>query len=391
MTQLPMTDERMIELARELPVNMPDADQVEAVRTSLLSTVEDPADSRSPRWLYLGGAVAAAAGVLFYIAMERRSHSVFAMDNQPSQQLVEPDTTATRKASVDASKGAHFTHTRAHGDEIVSLTKGALKVRVAKLSSGETFKVRARTAIVEAHASTFDVDVGETGLRSVRVHTGRVTIRVKGHAAVFLSAGETWRPKLAVVHETRHDLALPTPPPTPPIARKPEPEPTPTPTPRTIAGSGLDTKRKVDAKPVPDAEPLTKPKLDQPAKPNNSAEHAFKLAWTKLRAKNYTGAASEFEQVIRMAPTGSFAPDARYWLAVALLRAGDSDKGRAAMESFLVNHATSSRVGEVSTMLGWLHLKAGRRALAKKYFSSAADDHRTDVRTSARAGLKAVR
>ncbi len=391
MTQLPMTDERMIELARELPVASPDAERVEAVRTSLLSSVEDhePAPRRS--WMYASGALAAAAAVLLVIGVQRGGDPLSVAVQGPIA-----DDTTTRRAAVEASQAAHFTHTRSHGDEIVQLARGGLTVRVADLRAGERFRVVSGKAEVEAQSAAFEIKAGDDGLQSVHVRSGQVVIRVAGHKAVFLGAGQTWRPRVASVRENVGSMKLPDPDSAPqPQPDSVEPPPTPAadrvdrPT-RATPRATTDTPR-TETKPKTDEVAPVPPATTKPAAVVSPAESAFKRAWTAMRAKRYRDAAAGFGRVIALTPTGSFAPDARYWRGLALMRAGDTGAGRAALESFLVNHASSPRVGEVSAMLGWLHLKAGRKQLARQYFKAAVDDPRDDVRTSARAGLKAAR
>lgn len=376
MTQLDMTDERLVELARELPAVQPDRDRREAVRTSLLSAVDDQPEPRSRRWLYAGATLAVAAGVVLYLALARgRAAMVVTAQPAPTETAatpsvavaVKPAPAPLRRAVVEGSQSANFTHERRGGDEVVALKRGTLNVRVAEIQPSEHFRVVVGNAQVEASGSAFDVEAGDHGLRAVHVRSGRVTVRVKGQEAVFLAAGQSWRATEVVTQKIGMELPGPRPGPMP----MPRPSPSPSPVKIKAAGPG-------DA---PAVNPTTK------ATP---AEAAFKQAWQALQAKHYRDAAEGFARVVATAPEASIAPDARYWRALALLRANDRVAGQAALESFLVQHPSSSRVGEVAAMLGWLHVNAGRPERARPYFKTALADPHTRVRNSARAGLKAI-
>ncbi len=119
-------------------------------------------------------------------------------------------------------------------------------------------------------------------------------------------------------------------------------------------------------------------------------EQAFHDGWTSLRDKQFRTAADAFARAARIDPDAPLAEDARYWLAVARARAGQTRRAAAAMRDFLSRHPFSDRAGEVSVMLGWIELRAGDSDHAEAHFRAAVDDDRSDVRASARAGLDAL-
>jgi hypothetical protein len=131
------------------------------------------------------------------------------------------------------------------------------------------------------------------------------------------------------------------------------------------------------------------PPAPAPAPAATPSERAFAEGWEALRAGDYGSATEHLERSAALAPTAPLAEDARYWRAVALVRAGQRGRGRAAMEEYLQRHGGSPRAGEVSAMLGWLLLEGRECAAARTRFSQAADDHAASTRQSAREGLAA--
>jgi len=390
MTQLQMTDERLVELARELPAVQPDPDRREAVRTSLLSAVDDRPEPRSRRWLYAGATLAVAAGVVLYLALARgRAAMLVTAQPAPTETAPTPAVAGApapappplRRAVVEGSQSANFTHERRGGDEVVALKHGTLNVRVAEVQPSEHFSVVVGNARVEASASAFDVEAKDNGLRAVHVRSGRVTVRVKGQEAVFLAAGQSWRATEVVTQRLGMEL------PHASLKNSAKRNSSAASTTKASAGAAAAGVKRT-ARHMPSHTPAVEPSATT-ASPS-PAEAAFKQAWQALQARRYRDAADGFARVVATAPYASIAPDARYWRAVALLRANDRVAGQAALESFLVQHPSSSRVGEVAAMLGWLHVNAGHPERARPYFKTALADSHARVRNSARAGLKAI-
>jgi ferric-dicitrate binding protein FerR (iron transport regulator) len=178
-----MTDrelDQLLEAARELPIEQPDRARREAVRTSILAAAErTPPRRRGPRPAVLWVPVMAAAAMLIVLVLR-----------DP------PAPAQARRATVQASDGAHFTHvtTAAAGDadEVVRLTGGRVTVDVEPLSDGQRFRVVTGDAEVEVHGTSFDVVVEGDELQRVYVHEGVVEVRFGALAPVTLQPGQAW-------------------------------------------------------------------------------------------------------------------------------------------------------------------------------------------------------
>lgn len=155
-------------------------------------------------------------------------------------------------------------------------------------------------------------------------------------------------------------------------------------------------RRSTPVRKVPTATPTVAPPVAPvapvaPAAPTPSAaEQAYAEGWEALRASHYARAAEAMKRAAQVAPTSSLAVDARYWEAVALARHGQTGKARTAMEAFLRRHPGSPRLGEVSTMLGWMLVESQEWSGAERLFRSAENDRAPSVRDSARKGLELV-
>ncbi len=378
----PRVDEKLIAAAEQLPFVEPDAERREDVRTALLiaARTERPAtESRGPRrarlawWL---GAPALAAAVVLFVAIDRGPKPA------PVPSL--------KMATVEASEGAHFTHTSMDTDEVVRLTSGRVTVRVQKLEHEEQrFRVVTSDAEVEVRGTSFDVEVVDDRLREVVVHEGLVEVRPKGRPALLLAAGERWTATTVTAAIPAPELApAPAPAPTPELA--PAPAPAPAPTPAPIASLAPEVEPEPEVAPEPEPEPELEPEPEPEPEPTE-AEVAFQDGWRTLRAGNYGNAADAFHTVIALDPDGPLAQDARYWRAIAQARAGRAATARISMARFLEKHPKSSRAGEISTMLGWLLVDVGDREAAQRRFKAAMHDDDEKVRNSARAGLEALR
>lgn len=120
------------------------------------------------------------------------------------------------------------------------------------------------------------------------------------------------------------------------------------------------------------------------------AERAFADAWERMRGGDLPAAADGFATVLQHADGGELSEDARYWRAVALLRAQSADAD-AAMRSFLQHHAASDRADEVSVMFGRRLLDSDRRSEARPLLERAARSESAAVRDAAQAALQRLR
>lgn len=130
-------------------------------------------------------------------------------------------------------------------------------------------------------------------------------------------------------------------------------------------------------------EPITLP--ERPAD-----EVAYDAAWSAMRQSDFATAATQFARVVAQAPGGSLAPDAAYFRAIALARAGRADEAIAQFRVLLDGMAATAHRGEGSAALGWLLVNAHHLAEARQRFEVATHDGNAQASASGRAGLDAI-
>ncbi len=335
---------RAIELARELPVELPAPATVEQARTAILARADRPAAParRSRTWIAAGCALAAAAAVL-----------VIARPSPP--------------AAHGAVHGSGmFELASGPPDEIVRLHDGTIDVAVTPLGAGERFRVIVGASEVEVRGTAFTVTAAADRLIAVAVAHGRVEVRPEAGATTILEAGQSWHGETLAREE----------PAPPPIDAPPPPAPQP-PVHRPAHA------RVIAAAPVQPAAPA-------PAAVRGAEETAYDAAWDALRAGKFHDAAAAFARTAALAPAGPLAGDARYWRAVALAREPRPSDAIAAFREVVDEDPGNPHRGEASAMLGWLLVDAHQLAEAGERFRAAADDPRADVRASAKSGLAAI-
>lgn len=128
------------------------------------------------------------------------------------------------------------------------------------------------------------------------------------------------------------------------------------------------------------------------SKPNgrpSPTEQHFRAGWTLLRAGKATEAAVELGVA---ADTGDqpLASDARYFQAVALVKAGRGADAERALVGFLDQAPTSVRRGRAAVMLGRLLVERGDREAARAWFETAASDADPAIAAAARAGIASL-
>jgi len=355
--------DRIVQLARELPVQLPPTGHREEVRTALLggSSALAPSPHRRSRLLVLApaaAAVAIAAAVSLWISSRP--------DDVPAQVAMAP------LATVHASENADYTN---ESRELVRLRNGTLTLDVEPLHEGERFRVVAGDGEVEVRGTSFEVTATGDHLIGVRVSRGRVEVRPAGGAMTVLEPGQSWHVPIVAV--------------TPPApAPAPVPQPAPAPTkivvarPHAIAKTHTKTAAaRVDA-PVAPAPPSP-----APAKPAASADEiAYNDAWDAMRSGNFRSAAAAFARV----QAGALVDDASFWHAVALARGNHAGEAIIAFRAMIDRFPSSPRTGEASAMLGWLLVDAHQLDEARSRFQAASTDRSEAVRDSAKRGLDAL-
>lgn len=286
---------------------------------------------------------------------------------------VEPEVVVTeqriQKATVHSITGSSHTLVSAQPDEMVRLTRGTITVEVEKLAPGERFRVVIGDAEVEVRGTVFEVTAANDKLVGVRVMSGKVEVRSLDRQVVVLGPGERW--------ERREEA-------TPSRAGDGEDE---------LEAHATDVEHRSKTPQVEKAGlPADRAEVaESPAEGSGvSAEEAvFNEGWDALRAGKPASAAISFGLAAR-GGNAAIAEDAVYWKAISHDRAGAKGAAAASMKEFLNRFPGSSRLGEVSAMLGWKLLDHGDLEGARRNFERAANDPAPRVRDSAARGLAKI-
>lgn len=354
-------DRRLEEIARALPDAPPSAARVAELRGTLLSAAsQTPQRTRDARWpLYATAAAAllAAGGAVMWSSGPKAPRS--------------------RIAAVNAA-GATFEHRVVEDGalERIRLSEGTIRVGVEAPLEGRRFVVRTLDAQVGFEGAVVEVVASQGRLTRVRAIAGRVQVRTdEARAPILLGPRETWsRDAVAKPGPARRRPA--------PVAARPAPSPRPRPeAPRPEpAAQPARTAKPLSPKPRPVAPSAPRPAPPEPAE--DPAELGFREGWSQLRAGNFARAADAFAQADR---EGSpVAPEARYWRAVALMRAGRRAPAESALSSFVESHPSSPRAAEAHLLLGRLLVDRGATQAARPHLERAARADEPQVARRAR-------
>jgi TolA-binding protein len=116
-------------------------------------------------------------------------------------------------------------------------------------------------------------------------------------------------------------------------------------------------------------------------------ERHFQAGWTLLRGNHPREAALELGAAADAGGADPLAADARYFQAVALVKAGQGAGAERALIAFLDHAPRSIRRGRAAVMLGCLLAGRGDVKTAQAWFDAAVADPDPDVAVAARAGL----
>ena len=350
-----------IDLALDLPVELPSAVHLEERRTALLAAWDPATISREPlvqpapiaaapprrrvlRWAALATALAAAS-VLGVISLRGTTAAPEVTVSHPVRGTVHPHA------------GAQYSRAAQPPDEIVRLRDGTLDLDVDPLAPGERFRVVVGADQVEVRGTSFEVVAAADHLVAVHVVHGRVEVTRAGNAPIVLTDGQVWSAPVTIA-----------PPPATPLQ----------PPPRRARSIPQRTPR-ITAAPVVAVGPIATV---------DPQEVAFDRGWEAMRIGEYGQAAAAFNRAVALAPNGALSEDAGFWHAVAVARLHRRADAIAAFRSFLDAFPTSSRAGEASAMLGWLLVDIHELDEARRRFRDAASDPNAGARGSARKGLE---
>ncbi|MCW5805619.1 MAG: hypothetical protein KIT31_24830, partial [Deltaproteobacteria bacterium] len=120
-------------------------------------------------------------------------------------------------------------------------------------------------------------------------------------------------------------------------------------------------------------------------------ERRFEAGWKLLREGKAAEAAAELGAAAEASPDDALAVDARYFQAVALVRAGKGREAETVLVAFLDRAGLQSlRRGRAAVLLGRLLAERGAADAARAWYRSAVDDPDAGVAAAARAGLEAL-
>jgi len=343
--------------AKALPDVLPDAERTNEVRTQLLAraAAEPMEQRRRPTWI-AGAAAAAAliAGIWFV-----KSH----------RETIAPHSHVVVRAGV----GARYELSPPPW-ETVRLWEGRIDLDVDPLGPGDRVRVQVGDGEVEVRGTRFQVSAHDDHLVGVEVTHGRVEVRPAGQSQTVLGAGQTWQPPAA------RPLTPPESPPTPPPSTSPPAPAVP------LATAASPLRAHSIARRAPRG---LEPGVERALRPSRQ-EELYDDAWDALRGRRFDEAAVGFERVLSESPTGPLADEAAFWRATSLARGGHPEKAVPAFQEFVRKYRSSRRLGEASTILGWLLVDAHRTEEAAAYFRGAVSDADGNVRRSARDGLRAI-
>jgi TolA-binding protein len=389
------------DLAKDLPWDRPDPARRDAVRDALLVAAEDTlhghaTPTHARRWLFVAaafsaGALAAAAIAIIIVRTRSSEPSSLARITTTELRTVTP----ARVTAPTTTQLEHIvTPTPTGIDETVRIHDGTVHLAVGPIRTGDHLRVGTRDAIVEG-AGEYDVVVVADSLSAVTVRTGTAQIRIDGQHTVVLAAGQTWRATIITA-----DLSTPT-----SDVRTPDKTTaSDIRTPDRASTSGTRTPDKAstsdDGRTPDPASTSGTQAVGQTAEGSGggnarrrvatATEVHFSAGWALLRAGKVNEAAVEFGAAADARPDDPLAGDARYFQAVALVRAGQKAQAEKVLVAFLDHAPRSLRRGRAAVLVGRLLAERGDVESARAWYTAAVDDPDPATAKGARDGLDAL-
>ena len=120
-------------------------------------------------------------------------------------------------------------------------------------------------------------------------------------------------------------------------------------------------------------------------------EQRFQRGWALLKAGKAQQAADELGAAADASPASPLAADARYFQAVALVRANDPRAAERVLVQFLDAAPKSLRRGRAAVLLGRLLAERGDPKSARAWLETAATDPDPAIAAAAKAGLQTLK
>ncbi len=445
-----MTDDLLRDLAKELPFERPTAARRDAIRSSLLVEAAESArpDATARRWPiaagFAAGALAAAAIAVLVMrkptpVIERANLAQVTASSEGvriDHQIVATEQGSDEIVRIRQGTIALAIPAQRRGDRMIVKTTtadvegeaGELEVTVAN-EQLQSVRVKSGTARI--------VVIGQT---PVILSAGQVW-----RASVITADLSPSQPAVKPEHESAATTTEPTPPAakastsaatrtpnttTPPTTSPSKTVPTPlaktTPTnasslPASRIASSLPTTASSPTKTTPTTaslpttaspspSPSTAPTASSVPAPAVTAveskppiaeatpgakvapiEQRFQRGWALLKAGKAQQAADELGAAADASPASPLAADARYFQAVALVRANDPRAAERVLVQFLDAAPKSLRRGRAAVLLGRLLAERGDPKSARAWLETAASDPEPAIAAAAKAGLQTLK
>lgn len=170
------------------------------MREHVLETVDARQTGRAPSssgrrgaWASRLASVALAAIVVLAVIGLVGSRRSGEADRATAAHAAAAPAPAETKVSIDAKAGARFVRSTEGDLEQIALLDGELHVKVDRPVAGRRVVVKTPDGEIEDVGTVFDVVVGAGRVERVAVAEGRVIVRVVGHDAITIDAGNEWR------------------------------------------------------------------------------------------------------------------------------------------------------------------------------------------------------
>ncbi len=108
---------------------------------------------------------------------------------------------------------------------------------------------------------------------------------------------------------------------------------------------------------------------------SNHAETIYESALEKYQAGQYEIAVLDFRAFLQLYGDDPLSPNARYWLAEALLREGAFDKAIETGELLLIEHPASHKAADTMFLLGKAYLELGDTSGAREAWENLVATH----------------
>lgn len=316
--------ETLHSVGQRLPILTSTPLEQRRLRQSVLRAANElalqPRRARPKRALALGAlaalVLAAALVLLVFWARAPREQdlAIAAATGLPTFQI---------EASEDAAWSSHSHRTTAR----LRLKRGWFEISVDKLKAQQRFILELPDGELEVKGTRFIVEVEGAKTERVRVHEGRVALRLRGQPSMLLEAGESW-PTTAL--ERTSEVSSPS------TRRAASSESQAAPLHRPSAAS---------TRPVrPDSEPEP---TDQPP----LARDDFARAMAAFTAGDFGNAEQLLTAFERAHPTDARVEDATFLRAVARARRGDLAHARAIASDYLRRYPNGLRRAEAERLL----------------------------------------